>query len=1462
MAVRADDGSAVFVKADEAQPTTVSLDGYLDSVILSRKAEEDDARVQEEAQQARQQFNANIAQNAAVPMGTAEAPVQGQLAMITDPNTQQLVPARDDQGNYIVETPEGQTAISEQDLAAKWGINLTPETGAQKDADSAAEYTAVQERKDLYNRIPLGTPVQAVLEGEQEPVTYQFTRAAYDDTDGMLKIYVTDENGEETWLPESAFPGLEQTASQYSAEKKAVDTANAVENGQPVDATPRDSKGEPLPMRTDAAGNQVVDSQALWNTKPEEWVLWNDSRPEAEREVDSRTKVENAVKQTEQRIFDAKSELQHEALGEMDGQKMDALRKAIADDTALLSRYNSLLNGIDAREKAAEEAATAAEEAQATAPVQAPAAAAEAPSAKQIETEQRMALAEAHAREWSERTGVKVVIARNLDEVTDEDTKKALMEGRPVTGWFNPETHEVGLYIPNNLSEVEVDKSFLHEVISHRGLRELLGDEAYDALCDRVWADLMSASSKAYYTMVYNRHLSGMTELQMQRAAADEWIARLSENIDFDTNRSLWEKFVAWVREFLLKRNPNMKISVGDLGILLRSSLANYEAQTKRGQYDSEVKREIGSGRPGVIETGEGKSHSSLFSVRAIADGTGLEILEDDGTGKVAFVTPDGQVFNADNHITPEVLKNLPDTVMSYMVKDAVDLGTVTEDNVDSVWKMYADLLNLMLDRGVPTNGLSGADVIKGEWEWYIEDSVYRSIAPNGDAQYLQSLDITRLCKKNEAVIKAISAMQSRVGYGLTPGQVMDIYLTTVEEGYQVPCPVCYVFSHYIKNGITATVAINGQNKYGSRLVDPATLSEQEQQKALRYWLNELNRQHVKNQDNKKIIEQAKDDCARIIERINDISRRITSGELTGEERKKAERKARMLDRQYKAAFNVVVQSGLTQWIKQFAVSGVTFNKDKQRYEAGKNFKLRDDTFQGFPREYALDLRLTAETIDKYPAIQRLRNARGTAGGKEIHFASNNDIGDVPMMLGGANTKNYYKLAANAPTQKERDKYLAQAKAQFGKARTYIQQQTLRGGQRMWSWSDNIERLAPDVAMNLMQLQLLGGALQSYSKQLEGVYLVASMGGYVNGSLMGYGKGYQELSDDDIKVVDGREVLSHDIKDTVTEKTADGPVSRERTLAREGSPVFDTGSGKVVLLFDDVVGIDAYGREDENGKHLMGLFDLNGMLDKAGNIIVGMNDTHVRAAMADDRIFFIIPWHASGNSIHIVQQMLDYIGVKTDITDYDDYTEQQEEKDYSGKDKKGNILVVPAEALDFWNAHNYESLFPCGIEGGIPSSDGNGHLSQQQRDYRALRDKIFDNAELTKEEQKQIDNDLFLSQVQRKVQRRVGTQQMTKNDKGFIYPYEYWDESTRYEEADINGKRYLEYCRRLGVKPKFTGKFIKDKGVVGNFADDKGYWKLLIDRRMYDTDGYFQDLDSVSTDGFRPEMVDPEWMNT
>lgn len=117
--------------------------------------------------------------------------------------------------------------------------------------------------------------------------------------------------------------------------------------------------------------------------------------------------------------------------------------------------------------------------------------------------------------------------------------------------------------------------------------------------------------------------------------------------------------------------------------------------------------------------------------------------------------------------------------------------------------------------------------------------------------------------------------------------------------------------------------------------------------------------------------------------------------------------------------------------------------------------------------------------------------------------------------------------------------------------------------------------------------------------------------------------------------------------------------------------------------------------------------------ENVGTILVGKNDAHILAAMADDRVDFIIPFHRSGWGKKEYEQ-LGLIG-------YEDYTTQQSERMLDGsKPKDGNLYPI-----DYWdysrsgkeNAEIYLSL--CAEQGRIPKfskflvDNGDGSWSLQ-----------------------------------------------------------------------------------------------------------------------------------------------------
>lgn len=216
-------------------------------------------------------------------------------------------------------------------------------------------------------------------------------------------------------------------------------------------------------------------------------------------------------------------------------------------------------------------------------------------------------------REWERRTGVRVNAISREQDVTEQQAREAIQQGRKITGWFNKFNGSVEIYLPNITSISEIDATFMHEVISHKGLRELFKEvdadgnvsyEKYNRLLDAVWNDIMTEADRQKYIDYVNRGGEQFeNEDARRRAAADEYIAYFSETLNPDVNPTGWEKFVELVKSLL--DSMGFKITKEDLSRILYSSLANFE----KNRFEEQPVRE---------STGNGSDFAAPFDEDAL----------------------------------------------------------------------------------------------------------------------------------------------------------------------------------------------------------------------------------------------------------------------------------------------------------------------------------------------------------------------------------------------------------------------------------------------------------------------------------------------------------------------------------------------------------------------------------------------------------------------------------------------------------------------------------------------------------------------------------------------------------------------------------------------------------------------------------------------------------------------------
>lgn len=230
-----------------------------------------------------------------------------------------------------------------------------------------------------------------------------------------------------------------------------------------------------------------------------------------------------------------------------------------------------------------------------------------------------------------------------------------------------------------------------------------------------------------------------------------------------------------------------------------------------------------------------------------------------------------------------------------------------------------------------------------------------------------------------------------------------------------------------------------------------------------------------------------------------------------------------------------------------------------------------------------------------------------------------------------------------------------------------------------------------------------------------------------------------------------------DLMQAVMDGAASHLIAQAYTKVPDFAWVFGPTGIKINLsLIGEGNGLDADGKlifSDSEGIDHKEAFEIRKTYGKnVGTILVGMNDAHILAAMADDRIDFIIPFHRSGWSKADRARM-------RNLGEYFDYTMFQNERYF------------------------------------IRNADGSFQKTKNGQ-YKTVR-----------------------------------------IPEGNLYPSDYWEyDKSGKENAEI----YLKLCAKQGRVPKFARFLVDNKDGSFSLQPDgstDGYWKLLIDYKMYDNEG-------------------------
>lgn len=171
---------------------------------------------------------------------------------------------------------------------------------------------------------------------------------------------------------------------------------------------------------------------------------------------------------------------------------------------------------------------------------------------------------EGHIENVAQKTGAKVNMVSSVDKITNKAAKAAVEEGRKITGWYDEKTGEVHLYMPNIHDRYTAEKTIWHEVVGHKGMRELFGDERFDKFLREVWYDLDKPENAALKKLVDEERKFNPLNIYN---AIEEGIARLAE--DGKGEPGFWNGIKNKVSDFLHEIGYRVAPNTKDVKYLL-----------------------------------------------------------------------------------------------------------------------------------------------------------------------------------------------------------------------------------------------------------------------------------------------------------------------------------------------------------------------------------------------------------------------------------------------------------------------------------------------------------------------------------------------------------------------------------------------------------------------------------------------------------------------------------------------------------------------------------------------------------------------------------------------------------------------------------------------------------------------------------------------------------------------------
>ncbi len=202
------------------------------------------------------------------------------------------------------------------------------------------------------------------------------------------------------------------------------------------------------------------------------------------------------------------------------------------------------------------------------------------------------------AEQLAEKLHTPINVVEDANEITHPN-KEIEARRRKAKGWYNVSTGEVVVVLANHKDAADVAATICHEVIAHKGLRELVGEAHYDEFLDEVYDHLSGdlkreiddAAGRAFLDDINKSGDDARDYKRHRRIAVDELFGSLAEKPfeEFsESERSLWQKIKEFANKLLDRFLDKLKLpkwfELGDNE--LRYILWRSKERLERGKED------------------------------------------------------------------------------------------------------------------------------------------------------------------------------------------------------------------------------------------------------------------------------------------------------------------------------------------------------------------------------------------------------------------------------------------------------------------------------------------------------------------------------------------------------------------------------------------------------------------------------------------------------------------------------------------------------------------------------------------------------------------------------------------------------------------------------------------------------------------------------------------------------------